>query len=224
MRFVRFIYRLIIRSKLYWIFRILNYKQQTRAEMLAYWTNPPDQANKPVEYTKDVVKSGFLCYIIKKYNIPGPIMELGCNVGRNLNALDLNGYHNLSGIEINPEAIDLMATTYPDTFRKSYIRIGPIETHIKHYWDKTFDLVFTMAVLEHIHQDSYWIFAEIARITNKYLITIESESHFSKRHHPRNYKKVFEETGLTAIEKINCEGVSGLGGYTARVFSKRGIK
>lgn len=217
---VRIIYSLINRLKLYWLFRLVNYKQQTKDEVLAYWTNPPDQANKPTEYTKGTVRSGFLRVLAGKYHIPGAVMELGCNVGRNLHILDINGYDNLSGIEINPEAVKLMATEYPRTYRKSKIYKGSIERYIQAFEDGDFDLVFTMAVLEHIHTDSEWVFAEIARITNKYLITIESESHFSKRHHPRNYKKVFEETGLVAIEKINCKGIPGIGGYTARVFQK----
>ena len=36
------------------------------------------------------------------------ILEIGCNVGRNLNALYLNGFRDLSGIEINERAIRIL--------------------------------------------------------------------------------------------------------------------
>ena len=54
---------------------------------------------------------------------------------------------------------------------------GTIEDRIKDM--ERCDLVFTMAVLEHIHLDSEWVFSEMARIAKKYLITIEDEKNSS---------------------------------------------
>jgi hypothetical protein len=50
-----------------------------------------------------------------------------------------------------------------------------VEDVVKSFGDRTFDLVFTMAVLEHIHTTSEWVFEEIVRITNRYVVTIEDE-------------------------------------------------
>lgn len=56
-----------------------------------------------------------------------------------------------------------------------------------------------MAVLEHIHFDSDWIFAELVRIA-PLIITIEDEVDISTRHFPRNYQKVFEPLGMRQVD------------------------
>lgn len=97
----------------------------------------------------------------------------------------------------------------------------PIEEIIKELRDGEFDIVFTMAVLEHIHTDSEWIFSEMVRITKDFLITIEDERGISWRHFPRNYKNVFESLRMKQIEEINCSEVDELGSdFFARIFKK----
>jgi|GEM_PF-2464290 hypothetical protein len=86
-----------------------------------------------------------------------------------------------------------------------------------------FDLVYTMAVLEHIHDESEFIFSHITRITRKILITIEDEGGISWRHFPRNYKKIFENLGMKQIEEINFKKTRVPGikkEFFGRVFTK----
>jgi hypothetical protein len=64
------------------------------------------------------------------------LLEVGCNVGRNLNDLHRAG-------------------------------VGPAETVLPTYAPRSVDLVFTMAVLEHIHPASRTVFAEIARVARR---------------------------------------------------------
>lgn len=51
------------------------------------------------------------------------IMELGCNVGRNLNFLYLNNFKHLNGIEINPHAIECGRKNYPELFNLNTFNI-----------------------------------------------------------------------------------------------------
>lgn len=81
----------------------------------------------------------------------------------------------------------------------------------------SYDLVFTMAVLEHLHKDSEYVFKDIARIAKQYLLTIEDESGISKRHFPRNYQAIFEPLGLKQIYEEIYEEEHVL---TARLFIK----
>ena len=149
------------------------------------------------------------------------ILEIGCNVGRNLNYLFLAGFKKLVGIEINKKAIRLLKQSYPELARYAKIYNKPVEEVITGFKNGAFDIVFTMAVLQHIHPDSEFIFSEIARVTNRFLVTIEDERGISWRHFPRNYKRVFESLGLEQVEEFNCRGVPGLGGnFSARVFKK----
>ena len=97
----------------------------------------------------------------------------------------------------------------------------PLEEIIQEFKDCQFGIVFTMAVLEHIHTDSEWIFPEMARITEKYLITIEDERSLSWRHFPRKYKKIFESLGMKQIQEFSCSEVNGLkSNFFARIFKK----
>ncbi len=101
------------------------------------------------------------------------------------------------------------------------IHNAPMESIIKTFKDNEFDIVYTMAVLVHIHPDSEWTFYEIVRITGNLLLTIEDEFAVTQRHFARKYKTIFEKLGMAEIYHTNCEGVPGLGNkYFARLFKK----
>ncbi|UFJ42541.1 class I SAM-dependent methyltransferase [Brevibacillus humidisoli] len=196
---------------------------KSREELYNYWRNP-EEGNHPDKYIVPVERSRFLHQYIKKY-VTDPnasILEPGCNVGRNLNYLYQAGYKDLTGIEISENAVNLLKETYPDLAREAAIYNAPIEDVIATFKTNQFDMVYAMAVLEHIHPDSDWIFAEMARIAKSYIITIEAESSVTERHFPRNYKLVFEPFGFQQIEEeTNCIR-AGLGqDFIARVFENK---
>jgi hypothetical protein len=113
-----------------------------------------------------------------------------------------------------------LETTFPQLSANAKLYNAEIEDVMKKFKENEFDLVYTMAVLEHIHPDSEWIFADLARITGSYLITIEDEVNVSWKHVPRNYKQIFEPLGLTQIEEGSCIS-AGLGqAFRLRVFRK----
>jgi 2-polyprenyl-3-methyl-5-hydroxy-6-metoxy-1,4-benzoquinol methylase len=175
--------------------------------------------NNPSGYFQGIERSEFLLALVKQYvSTDASIIELGCNVGRNLNHLWEAGYKNLAGVEINKQAIRLMHEGFQDM--KATIHQGTIEDMIKGLGQ--YDLVFRIAVLEHIHSDSEGVFAEIARITKRYLITIEGEKNVvSELHFPRNYKNIFEEVGLRQIYEKHLSQKEGLNTkFYARVFEK----
>lgn len=192
-------------------------EQKSKDDLHNYWRNP-DTMNDPATYLDSEERSAFLLSLVKQHvGTDAAVIELGCNVGRNLHYLWQGGYRNLSGVEINEQAIKLMHEHFPDM--KIPVYQGTIEDRIKELGKH--DLVFTMAVLEHIHHDSEWVFGEIARITKKTLITIEDEKHTSMRHFPRNYKKVFESLGLRQVYEHNCADVPKLSAkFYARIFVK----
>lgn len=173
-----------------------------------YWRDPAI----PQGYFKGEVRSRYAVDVIKDYaNADSAILEIGCNVGRNLRSLHQAGFKNLAGIEINSKAVEL--------FKKKYklpivVYNSPIEKKMKDFEDKQFDVVYTMAVLEHIHPESEWIFKEMERIA-KVLVIIEDEVGKDWKHFPRNYRKVFKNQ----IREENCQKVEGLGkDFYMRVF------
>ena len=146
-------------------------------------------------------------------------MEIGCNCGRNLFWLDKAGYKELYGIEAFDGAIELMQEKFPHIHSEDKIKHGLIENLIKDIPDKAFDLVFTMAVLLHIHPQSEWIFKHIGRIARKHIITCELESDLGggnekgKARWARNYEEIFGEFGWDCINVIEGERLDEALGY-----------
>lgn len=191
--------------------------QKSKDELHTYWLNP-DEINITSGHLLGGKRSEYLVSLVKQYVKPYvSILELGCNVGSNLNHLWKSGYHNLSGVEINSEALKLMKQNFAEMQVITYE--GSIEDRIKDLGE--YDLVFTMAVLEHIHSDSEWVFSEIARRAKRYLITIEGELKIlSELHIPRNYKNIFESLGLQQLYEMHLSQKEGLNpNFYARVFS-----
>ena len=212
----------VIKPVLRPVYREIVHRPKARRELHDYWQRPWDGSNRPEGYLEGKEKSEFLLKLIDKHaDRQSRIIEIGCNVGRNLNHLFLAGFTRLEGIEISAAAVELLNQSYPEMARNSVIHNTPVEDLIAEFEDNEFDIVFTMAVLEHIHRDSEWIFAEMVRIARKRLITIEDERGFSWRHFPRNYRKIFETLGMKQIEELGCNGVDQLGSdFYARVFTR----
>jgi len=191
-----------------------------------YWIAPTDEGNKPIWYLQNISRSKFMLDFINKYaNKEDKILEIGCSVGRNLQVLYKSGYKSLSGIEINSEAVEIMKSRFTDMATSTELYNDAVENVIKGIPDNKYDIVFTMCVLEHIHEDSSWVFGEMARITRKALITLEDEGAVSWRTFARNYQRVFEGVGMKQVEFNDCSSLPRVLGkyrlrYKLRVFRK----
>jgi SAM-dependent methyltransferase len=194
---------------------------RSREELHAYWRDP-DEANRPEGYAVPVERSRFLLTLLEPYcALDDAVLEIGPNVGRNLEHLRLAGFKHLEGIEISSNAIDVMRATYPELAASATIHNAPVEEVIRTLPDAKFGAVFTMAVLEHIHPESEWIFAEMVRICRGVILTIEDEASRTWRHTPREYRSVFEGLGMAQIAEAQPGGSTGLGRrFRARIFRR----
>lgn len=199
----------------------LTHRPRSRDELHTYWQAPSDAGNAPLAYAgTGHGRSAFLVELAKRHSpIDASVLEIGCNAGRNLDHLHRAGYTDLSAIEISQAAIDVFRSTYPAAAQATDIRVGAVEDAVRDFTDGQFDLVFTMAVLEHVHKTSEWVFPEIARITGSLLITIEDERTHSWRHFPRNYGTIFGALGMAEVEQV-AKPLDLPGGFVARVFRK----
>lgn len=168
-------------------------------EVHDYWRHPGDD-NSPCSYGRPLIgRSLFLVDKMRQHAAPGDrILELGCNVGRNLAFLHHGGFKNLQGVEINEEASRLMTEIFPE-LKHVRVVVSTIEDFLSMTEDDAFDVIFTMAVLEHVHTDSNWVFKEMTRVSSKILV-IEDEVTSSDRHFPRSYHEVFTSLGLFEID------------------------
>ena len=172
------------------------------------------------KYKDGIEKSRFLWTLINTLTLKkdARILELGCNIGRNLNFLYQKGYTYLDGIELNKEAVRQSEKIFPN------MKANIMNYMVEDYFDYTiakYNLIFTMAVLEHLPKESEWVFGEIVKRTD-YLITVEDEKSINKICFPRNYKKIFENLGMIQLYEFTCDGVhpSLHKGFKARIFTK----
>jgi SAM-dependent methyltransferase len=184
--------------------------------------------NAPDQYTTNVLWSQMLADWLQEAGVEptDSILELGCNIGRNLAVLNQRGFHELNGIEINPHAVAAMRQYYPDTSKRVEVTIGPLEKVLPGVADHAHEVVFSMAVLEHVHPDSDAIFDHIVRVAGRFILTIEDEGTVTPRHFARDYRAVFESRGCRQVrvlefnqvstEAFNLAGLSH--GHVARLF------
>lgn len=216
------LYRAVRRFPLY---RAIRHKPLNRDRLLEYWKSPWDGHNAPESYLQGRERSELLLKLVRQHaGTDASLLEIGCNVGRNLHYLFSAGFTNLTGVEISEEAIRLLKAAFPEMAQRIQIYNGAMEEVLPNMESDSYDLVFTMAVLEHIHTESEWVFREIVRVARDTLITIEDEEHISWRHFPRNYRQVFQQIGLEQVHEEDCSDIPGLGpGFVARVFKKKQI-
>lgn len=142
------------------------------------------------------------------------ILEVGCSSGRHLANLLDEGYQNLTGIDINPDSFDVMAEQYPRLAETGTFHTGAIEDILPEYDDDSFDVIYSVETLQHVHPDNTDVFEEIRRVSSDLVITAENEgnsptrgrkgSEISMVHddfplYHRNWKDVFSGLGLAQL-------------------------
>lgn len=186
-----------------------------------YWWHHPKAHN----YLNHPQRSAFLLALVQKH-VPRRnvrILEVGCNVGRNLNALWQAGYHNLEGVELNARALAIMADTYPHMTQGSIIHVGLAETILPTLQPHAYDLVVSMAFLSHLpaSQDGERAVRLLPRLGQK-ILTIDDEERADERHVPRDYRAIFVALGMEQIEEPACNHIEGFErGYRCRVFRRK---
>lgn len=189
----------------------------SRESIQDYWRDPPGRSNQPEAYVDYGAQSGALVRLAQELGIgPGPILEIGCNVGRSLQSFRDQGWSDQTGIEINPDAVARMAELFPETAAEARILNMPVEEAIVTLPERHFELAFCKAVLLHIHPDSDWVFAEMARVCGGTLLVVENEDQQSYKLFPRDYRAVFEGLGMVQIDARTLPEVGDT--YIARAF------
>lgn len=152
-----------------------------------------------------------LLSIWPKVPLDASVLELGCNIGRQSYRLQTLGYTDLTRADINPHA--LKDSSFPHTSTPVVVDLespdwGGIEI-------VRWDLIFTVAVLEHLHNDR--VLDKIAALAGKWICVCEDEVHTSDTHKARNYQTEFEARGWVQTASRQMKEDQS---FWARVFSK----
>ncbi len=197
----------------------------SRTVLHEFWRQPAPPGNRPETYIPHVGRSAALLELISDLPKDARILEVGCNVGRNLAYLYDNGYQRVEGVEISPHAVALLRSTYPQ-LADSPIHLGPAEDVLPKLPSGAYDLVFTMAVLEHIHPDSSSVFDEMVRLGHS-ILAIETIGGSSHRQFPHDVPRIFQSRGLRLessrpmTDFPSTAGDKSLAGFIASRFGRR---
>ncbi|MFB6121898.1 MAG: class I SAM-dependent methyltransferase [Haloferacaceae archaeon] len=154
------------------------------------------------------------------------VLELGCSSGRHLAHLFDNGFENLVGVELNGDAFDVMAETYPELYATGTFHHDAIENVVREFEDDAFDAVYSVETLQHLHPDVAWVFDDLARVTADLLVTVENEGDGDPRAsdpevnyvredvplYYRDWSRIFTDRGFVEVDAVDD------GRDTARVF------
>lgn len=126
-----------------------------------------DTNNKTYKNETGVTVEEIFNEFFEKIDRKSRILELGCNIGVNLEILKKMGFSDLHGLEINKKGVEIARSKNPDiTFIHSSIE--------EYHNNKEFDLVFTAGVLIHINPKSLnQIIQKIISLTSKYVFGLE---------------------------------------------------
>jgi len=130
----------------------------------SYWEHNAhlDTRNAPETYAGAESRSRNMVLFFDKLGIPkeASVLEIGCNVGRNLEFLRQAGFTNLHGFDVSRYAIEAADTHFPLLSTVANLRVGKAPGFLKQYSEGV-DVVFTMATLLHMrpkdrHQVLKW--------------------------------------------------------------------
>jgi SAM-dependent methyltransferase len=191
-------------SKLYFFLsRFLTmrgYNIPFRKDHRKYWqTRNTGDDHGPQRYTEEDHSTYVLfADLLRVLGKDASFLEVGCNAGRNLNFLLNAGYRNLAGIEINETSInETLRCHFPQLYDTALFYIGNAADEIKKIEDNRYDVVFSIAVLEHIPPEDMSLFRDMVRVSKKYIAVITGEN---SKVYPYDFHKVFERAGCKTVQ------------------------
>lgn len=155
----------------------------------------------------------YVADIVQRYVDPlESILEIGCNGGKNLDALYQDGYRNFHGIELVEHTASVFALHHPDAFNSTHLKIGAAEDILPQYPAKSFGCVLTVNVLGQEVNDVGMVTVNMIRVAKPggFIITVEDES-------IQDYREIFDGSQMF-FEYTPTELGSPSSKFVTRVF------
>jgi SAM-dependent methyltransferase len=182
------------------------------------------EGNRPQDYAaKDRAIVDFLDRFWRpEVSSEDSILEIGCNAGTNLDRLRELGYAQLGGVEINPDALEMLRNAYPELAASAQLRLGPAETVLRELPDDAVDVVFTMAVLLHVHPSSHELFGDMARVARKYICTSRPSPGSVRTCSPGTTRACSAASGALRSSRFGCAALRSPRWASATSGTRRG--
>ncbi|TAL09720.1 MAG: methyltransferase domain-containing protein [Nitrospirae bacterium] len=108
--------------------------------------------------------------------LEAPILDLGCNVGRHLNALHKLGYTNLYGVDVQREAFENMERVFPEVKKAAHLERGTFQDYLPKVADRFFEVVFTHGATLELIPPSFPICRHVARAASRAVVLAITEN------------------------------------------------
>lgn len=134
-----------------------------------FWTDP-DRPIAPLPYTEASVAA-----VLEQAGDLRPedkVLEVGTGLGSTLAALVDRGLTNVTGVEINPLAVERMRRLHPQ-LEDVEMLIGPAEEVLAELPYDSFALIVAVRTLRYTHPDSAHLFGTLARLAPTIVIVDE---------------------------------------------------
>jgi pseudaminic acid biosynthesis-associated methylase len=145
--------------------------RMTRRIQDVFWAEDyaDDYAIKNSEFDHKLGKVGWEKILAKAKLVKKTYLEIGCNIGRNLDQLELfDPELKASAVEINPKALAYVKTRHE--LQQSYC--GPVQD--AEFSANSFELVFTSGVLIHVSPDDLvGVMQKMFEWSSRYVVMVE---------------------------------------------------
>lgn len=140
-----------------------------------------------------------------------PVLEVGCNCGQHLWALQRAGQTALYGVDINREALQATRSVYPALKVRQHL-LDVQETPLP-FADKTMAVTFTHGTMMHLFNPI--VFDEIVRVTSGGIVFMEDDTTKDIYFNPWEYEAEMKKRGWKLLKTVPHHSYSTL---KARVF------
>ena len=128
-----------------------------------------------------------------------PILDLGCNCGRHLNALMNLGFKELYGVDIGRKALSYMDEVFPGLSKHAKITCASFQQYLLEMPDQFFDVLYTKGATVELIHPSFPLISQLARVSRRYVILcIQENSHA----YPRYWTYEFERAGFVLVKLL----------------------
>lgn len=121
-------------------------------------------------------------------SLNAPILDLGCNVGRHLDALHRRGFTHLYGVDIQREAIERMGEIFPDMAKSAHVEQATFQDYLPKFAEGFFEIVFTHGATVELVSPSFPICRHMARTAGRAVVMVINESGHA---YPRLWEEEF---------------------------------
>ena len=172
----------------------------------SYWAGRPEEGERGATNYIDMDATGraLIDEVEKRaINKEAGILDLGCNVGRHLNALRERGFHNLYGVDLSKAARKVSKDVFPALNEIAEFEEGSFEAYLSNSPSKKFDVVYTHgATIEHVNP-VFPLVQEICRVT-KHCVVLGAV-YYNGSTYPRFWTYEFEKNGFYLCKLMQPE-------------------